>query len=275
MEIPATANGGRPFLNEYDFSFPYVALNIEGFDGAYDGTNDSIRRCFCMMIFDRSYRAMNGRGYVVLRPVNRKAYQRRSFATPLASLRDLSISLTKPNGTLLNNSVDVLRISKLTYETGTGLFIRIVCSRYFDKNEFFVGDTVILSGFSLSELMEVSSSAIQEDKETSEIVTQRVTQLDRYINREHGHEVVKLGSPNTQGFYNAFYTLAPGVLNTMDGTLVLDEAILNDVREISQVEAHKEGVGRIVNMSLQALVTLGVGCAPPSTSEQTQQKLWI
>lgn len=256
MEIPAAPPSGRPFINEFDFSFPYVSLNIEGFDGAYDGTNDAIRRCFCMMIFDRSYRTMNGRGYVVLRPINRKAHQRRSFATPLASLRDLSVSITKPNGTLLNNSLDSLRIASLTYETGTGLFIRVVCNRYFDKNEFFVGDTVIFREFSASTLL-----ALQDNEE----VSQATLQLDGYINREQGHEVVKLGAQNAQGFYNDFYTLAPGVLNSMDGTLVLDEGILDAVREVSRAEPQGDalGSGRIVNMSLQPLITLGVGCDSP------------
>lgn len=252
-----SASATRPFINEYDFSFPYISLNIDGYDGSYDGTNDSIRRCFSMMIFDRSYRAMNGRGYVVLRPVNREVYQRRRFATPLASLRDLSISLTKPNGNLINNSVDMLKISTINYESSNGLFIRVVTNKYFDKNEFFVGDTVIITNFDTSYIL--SSSQGDGDTKVSD-----TNLLDRFINREYGHEVARLGSPNEQGFYNTFYILAPGVLDNIEGTLILDEVILDIVRKMPgslDYELQDQSrLGKIANMSMQVLVTLGVGC---------------
>ena len=225
----------RPYVYGYDFSYPYVALYIDGFDGLYDGTNGTIRRCFCLLVYDRSYRASNGRGYVVLKPAS--ADNKRIFNTPLASLRDLCVSLIKPNGTLLNNSLDVLSIESLVYETSNGLFMRLVTNKYFDLNEFFVGDVVVIRSLNCGG---GAGAAV-----------------DQYINRKEGHEVVKLGDANDQGFLKSFYILAPGILDNVEGTIVLDEAIVGDVRALAGAPVNTSGV--VLNMSLQALVTMTVG----------------
>eukprot|EP00798_Chlamydomonas_sp_ICE-L_P030991 gene30991-biopygen5589 len=126
------ASSKRPYLHDYDFSYPYVLVNLEGFDGMYDGSSEAIRRSFCVLVFDRSFRAANGRGYVMLKPV--RELDRKTFDTPLASLRSLVVSITRPSGALFNNSVDALRLTSLSYETQYGLYIRIVCNCFFDMN---------------------------------------------------------------------------------------------------------------------------------------------
>jgi hypothetical protein len=244
MEIAMAGDrpsGTRPFINEYDFAHPYLLLNVDGVDGGYDGCNDHLRRCFSVMIFDRSYRAPNGRGYIVLKSAGGND-EKRKFKTQNGNLSNIDLSITRPNGTLLNNSVDNIKMVSISYESGTPLMIRIQCGRYFDRNEFFVGDMVRLSGF--------DTSGIEDQPNT--------VYLDQYVNREAGHEVVKIGEINNQGFSNSFYILAPGVINLADGSLVLEERILDVIRHIGGSQTNITA-GRVVNMSLQPFFTLRVG----------------
>eukprot|EP00798_Chlamydomonas_sp_ICE-L_P000725 gene725-biopygen466 len=243
------ASSARPYLHDYDFSYPYVLVNLEGFDGMYDGSSEAIRRSFCVLVFDCSFRAANGRGYVMLKPV--RELDRKTFDTPLASLRLLVVSITRPSGALFNNSVDALRLTSLSYETQYGLYIRIVCNRFFDMNEFVVGDDVRFSEF---DGRPESASGAADNMSL-------ILQANAYINREEGHEVVRLGEPNAQGFLNSFYILAPGFYNSVEGTLVLHEQMLEAIRAMALFDAFVRP-GAIVNQSLQAFVTLNIGCVP-------------
>ena len=234
-------SGTRPFIHEYDFAYPYLVMNIDGMDGGYDGCNDTLRQCFSVMIFDRSYRAPNGRGYVVLKSAGGPD-EKRKFKTPIGNLHTIDMSIARPNGTLLNNSVDNIKIVSISYETGTPLLVRVQCSRYFDRNEFYIGDVVRMSRFS-SEDVEGQPNSLY---------------LDQYVNREAGHEVVKIGEVNNQGFSNSFYILAPGMLNMADGSLVLDEKILDVIRHIGGSTTNISP-GGIVNTSLQPFFTIKVG----------------
>eukprot|EP00798_Chlamydomonas_sp_ICE-L_P003634 gene3634-biopygen21372 len=243
------ASSARPYINDYDFSYPYVLVNLEGFDGMYNGSSEAIRRSFCMLVFDRSFRAANGRGYVMLKPVSERG--RKTFDTHLASLRSLGGLITRPSGVLFNNSVDALRLTSLSYETQYGLYIRIVCNRFFDMNEFVVGDDVRFSEF---DGRPASASGAEDDMSL-------ILQANAYINHEEGHEVVRLGGPNAQVFSNSFYILAPGFYNSVEGTLVLHEQMLEAIRAMALFDAFVRP-GAIVNQSLLAFLTLNIGCVP-------------
>jgi hypothetical protein len=255
ITLPATlgvANNGY-FNHQFSFAYPYVALAVRGFDSMYDGTNEGIRRAFCLFVFHRAYKAPNGRGYVVLEPAQG---ERLVFKQPLASLRDMTLSLYKPNGTLVNQSVDNYTIQKLEYFDGKRLLIKVVCDQYFDKNEYYPGDAIMIRGFWL-------------DPPRGDPDPTAYTALNEYINRPSGHEVVELGPSNTNGFCNTFFVLAPGVLDQLRGTVEIDERLKNAVKAMSNVdvpkaEFHVDADGRrtkprLLNMSLQNLITMRVG----------------
>jgi hypothetical protein len=250
MEIIQTGNViPKKFFNQgFSFSYPYLLLRIEGFDGVYDGTNEAMRRAFCMFVFHRSYKAPNGRGYVLLEPAQK---ERKVFATPLASLRDLTVSLIKPNGTLFNNSVDNTKVSMLQYEMQYRLYIKVVCDTFFDRNEYYPGDIVMLRGF------------VAEPPNESETGTDAgaYSILNEFVNRQQGHELVQLGAPNDQGFFKTFYVLAPGVLDQGRGRVITDTRILDVVQSLNRTTS--PGIvtspGLLLNMSLQNVITLRVG----------------
>ena len=252
MEIiqPSTATPKPFFSNEFSFAYPYVLLAIEGFDGVYDGTNEAVRRSFCMMVFHRSYKAPNGRGYVLLQPAQT---ERKLFRTPLASLRDLNISLLKPNGTLINNSVDSTKVALLQYETQNRLYVKIICSTYFDRNEFYPGDMVAIRGF-----VSAPPTAPAADSSWD---AQQFRALDAFVNRREGHEVVQLGQPNDQGFYKTFYVLAPGVLDQGVGRVLVDDRIIAAIALLNSAATPANVVTRgvLVNSSLQNVVTMKLG----------------
>ena len=249
MEIvqPATT-APKPFFNyEFSFAYPYILLSVDGFDGVYDGNNENVRRAFCMMVFHRSYKAPNGRGYVLLEPAQK---ERKMFRTPLASLRDLKITLLKPNGTLINNSVDNTLVAMLQYDTQNRLYIKVVCAIYFDRNEFYPGDTVSVRGFRATE----PSTAGDWD-------SQQFNSLNAFVNRKEGHEVVQLGQPNDQGFYKTFYILAPGVLDQGVGRVIIDDRLIAAIGLLNSVStpAAVAERGTLVNTSLQNVITMKLG----------------
>lgn len=232
----------------YSFAYPYVVLLIEGFNDMYDGTNELARRAFCTFIYDNEYKAPNGRGYLMLRPAQD---ERKTYSTPLGTLPDLAISIAKPNGTLFNNSQDAYTVSMLIYEPNNRLFIKVVVDQYFDRNEYWVGDWVRLSGMTLA--MAPTASA------TSAAAAYHAA-LQAYVNRPEGFEIVQLGTSNPQGFYNAFYVLAPGVLDQSKGSVIIDANLSGVVSAMATGAVTVATPARLMNASLQPVVTMRIGC---------------
>lgn len=256
MEImPAVAadprTGSKAFYHhEYSFAYPYLVLQIDGFDGVYDGTNDTLRRAFCVFVYLRSYKAPNGRGYVVLQPAQKG--RKEFIGAPLASLRDLSMAVLKPNGTLMNNSVDNYGVARVEYDPTNRLYLRIVTDKFFDRNEFYQGDTVRLRGFESAASPGASPGT-----------NAAYASLDMFLCRPEGHELVLTGPPNEQGFHRSFFILAPGVLDQGAGRVIVDAALIAAVQAMDPAAETVGGVvksqGRLLNMSLQTAVTLRAG----------------
>jgi hypothetical protein len=69
------------------------------------------------------------------------------YPAPLSSLNKLSLSLLKPNGALFNNSMDNFNILKLEYDGAKPNYLKITTDIYFDKNEFFIGDFILIKSY--------------------------------------------------------------------------------------------------------------------------------
>ena len=248
----ATTKG---FYNlECSFAFQYLVLSIRGLEGSCDGTNELIRHALCTLVYDRDYKAPNGRGYVLLKPAQD---ERKVYTTPLATLPELVMTLAKPNGTLFNNSMDAYTVATVQYEPQNRLYLKIVLDQYFDRNEYWVGDYVRMSGLSLES---VTDGATQPPSAAY------VGSLERYINREQGFEIVQLGASNDQGFHKSFYVLAPGVLDQANGAVIIDANLIEVVQALGASSGDPSATVRVaqsaklLNMSLQAVVTMRVGC---------------
>lgn len=247
IERTTTTNQNLKTFFNYDFSFayPYLILRIDEFDNVYDGTNDNIRKAFSKLIYHRSYKAPNGRGYIILKPIQKE--KKKFYPTPLSSIGKLSISLLKPNGDILNTSSDSYKLFKVEYEQFNTHYLKIVTDVYFDKNEFFVGDEVLLQGHNMTVL---NNNMNDFD----------VQKFNEFINRKEGHEIKQIGGANDSGFYRSFYIQAPGQFDRVNGQYVLDSGLLSNLNEYnSQIDFCDPNTptnGRILNNSLQHTISL-------------------
>jgi hypothetical protein len=231
------------FNYEFSFSYPYLILRIDEFNDVYDGTNDNVRKSFCKLVYHKSYKAPNGRGYVILKPLqNEKKY---FYPSPLSTLSRMSISLLKPNGYLLNDSTDSYKIFKVDYDRFNPHYYHIVTDVFFDKNEFYVGDVVLIKGFSIE----------------SETYPVNAVTLNEYINRPEGHEVLQIGSTNDNGFWRSFYIKAIGTFDRINGKFDADANVvsaLNEYNDTINYNTFTGSNGSILNTSLQNTIGMSV-----------------
>ena len=245
------------YLHSFSFTYPYVFLQIDELNN-YDGTNDTVRRGFAQMIVDKCYTAPNGRGFLVLQTMQdeRKVF----YPTPLSELQRMTFSIRKPNGELFNTSRDYLKIFKIEYDMLNSKYLKIVTNLYFDKNEFYKGDTVVIRDYAVTKIDQTMTDA-------------GISQLNNFINRSAGHTILEMGEANDSGFYRNFYIKAPGAFDETCGKFVVDSVIiptLNKYNDAYNFVANPSTVnGSILNTALQCILTFKVEMVvpDPGTSE--------
>jgi hypothetical protein len=246
LEVQSLQNVPKTYYNyEFSFSYPYIMLYIDEFGDIYDGTNDNVRRCFCHLVFDKCYKAPNGRGYIILNPIQNE--KKVFHPTPLTALSKMSVSLRKPNGELLNSSRDEYLIFKVEYEAYNKQYLKIVTNKYFDKNEFFRGDTIILKNFEITNV-----------PTTPPMNNDAITKLNDFINRKEGHEILEIGQANDSGYFQTYYINAPGGFDTTAGKYVLDTVLLDNLILFNNTIDYSSWTGTngsILNTSLQCTLT--------------------
>jgi hypothetical protein len=248
LSVITAKTSASAYVNDYSFSFPYITVRIEGFDDVYDGTNESVRRAFCAMVFDKAFRAPNGRGYVILQPMQQE--KKVFHPAPLSSLRSFKLSLVKPNGAIINNSTDDYMISKIEYEDYNPTQLRIVLDKFFDKNDFYVGDIIKFQGYRAYGTPDDGSFHA----------------MSAFVNRTEGHEVTELGQPNENGYYKTFYIQAPGYLDKAAGRLMIDQPLITGLLNFNAMQQSitdpalysKITNGGVCNTSLQNTISFTV-----------------
>lgn len=248
-------NSIKTFHNyDFNFAYPYLILQIDEITDVYDGTNDDVRRGFCNLIYEQSYRAPNGRGYIILKPMQKE--KKVFYPAPLSSFSRLSISLLRPNGTLVNDSSDNYKLFKVEYEQFNVQYLKIVTDLYFDKNEFFIGDEIVIKNHVM----------IENTEGMSDIFIRR---FNEFINRRQGHEIKQIGSANDNGFFRTFYIQAPGTFDKTQGRFVIDDDVINTLNTYNnQIDFCSPSVGSngvLLNMSLQNTIGLRMGLVVDDT----------
>lgn len=244
--IPEEIIENKSFNHDFSFAYPYLILQIDEFNDIYDGTNDNVRKAFSMLIFDACYKAPNGRGYIILKPIQNE--KKRFYPVPLSSLGKLSVSLLKPNGQLLNRSSDAYKIQKFEYDQILhAQYFKVITNVYFDKNEFFVGDEVILQNHVFS-------------VNTPNITESAAREFNEFINRREGHEIKAIGEANESGFFNSFYIQAPGYFDKANGQYIVNETLVTALNEyngeIDFSDPETPMNGSVLNNSLQHTISL-------------------
>jgi hypothetical protein len=279
MEIVQVSGGANPLAikpvlnNDVSFSYPNVTLCIDDIGGVYDGTNDAARRAFCQLVYHRSYKAANGRGYIILEPMQneRKVF----YPAPLSALRNLTLSLRRPNGTLFTAAADDYNVQQIAYELSNRQLVKIVLDKYFDRNEFYQGDTVLFRGFDATPLLRAPSAG------SPPVPPATLAALAAFINRPEGHTIILVASPNVDGFYRDFYVYAPGVLDQSLGRIVLDDGLIAAIGQLGAPTVpcgspSTPRCGAVINTSLQTHVamTLDVFAADPASAMLPSQSVY-
>ena len=237
-----TVNNPQPkytFVHDQRFSYPYLLLQVDELQNVYDGLNDQVRRTTTQFIYDTGYRCPNGRGYVILRPSQN---EKRSFIQPVSSLQKLTFSIVKPNGALFNTGEDDINIIKFEYEVYNSLLIKIVTDKFFDKNDFCIGDTVMLNTLTPFNFDSMDSN-----------------ELMQFINRSEGHDVIQMGEANENGVYRSFYINALQKLDTCVGKMVVNKPSVDIIRAYNTNNTINlcapVAIGSIINISLQVTLS--------------------
>ena len=240
----AGASGTTPYFNNnFNFNYPYVLLHIDEFNDVYDGTGDIIRRAFCQLVVDRTYYSNNGRGYIILRPV--QSEKKVFYPSALSTLPTLSLSLLKPNGDIINQSQDGYTILKLEHDGYNRFYIKVVTNKFFEKNEFYRGDVVQIRHFTLFKLTAGQDSS-------------HIARFNQFINDPKGHSILEIGDANDNGFYRTFYIRAPGEFDASIGEFVIDEPALAQLQSFNTTFdlTNNPPNGYILNVSLQNSISM-------------------
>lgn len=249
-------HSGDTYSN-FNFNFPYILLNIDEFQDVYDGTDGNIRKCFCQLQYYKFIKTPNGRGFIIFKPVQDES--KIFYPSPLGVLSSLNISLTKPNGELLNKSVDGIGIFNISQYQN--YYLKITTKTYFLKDAFCNGDYIRIKNFMIYRIINQSNP-------------ERLHLLNTYINKEEGHQIYELGEPNDDGYYNSFHIFAPGELNINTGTFDVETNLMDVLGEFNTFLADNDfyenhGItytnGNIINMSLQNSISITVEMYTPDS----------
>ena len=238
------------FVHHHDqkLAYPYISLQVDEISDVCDGINQTMQKSFAQFVFESSYKCPNGRGYVILSPAQDETKE--FYPQPLSALQRLSFSILKPNGTLFNNNKDDYNIFKIEYESYNTLYIKIITDKFFDKNEFYIGDSIQLSNYTMYQPASATPyhSCTQQD----------YASMSEFVNRPEGHEIVQLGDANENGFYRSFYVLGPCKFDQTIGKLVIHKGLVDALRHYNTagVGNNMSNAGSILNVSLQIVVSM-------------------
>ena len=231
--------------HDHKLAYPYLLLHIDELSDVYDGFNQTVQRAFAQFVYDTSYRCPNGRGYVVMKLAQDES--KIFYPQNLSAIQRLTFSIRKPSGALLNENRDDYNVMKVEYESYNTLYIKIVVDKYFDKNEFYIGDSVIVRNFSMYRPASAPPDMPMND----------FTLMNQFINRPEGHEILQLGEANENCFYRSYYVLGPGKVDKTIGKFCVNKCLVDALREYNTLVAPTNN-GTTINLSLQNVISLTI-----------------
>jgi hypothetical protein len=255
------------YYNQYGLTYPYVLLNIDEFTN-YGGLNKSTQKCATTFVYDTEYRAPNGRGFLIMQPLQDEV--KRFYPTPMSSLSKLNITIRKPNGTLYNVSKDENKLTALQYETVNPLLMRLHTLHFYDKNEYYTGDVIMTKNLKLKEPNDFASQYNPLPQDLA-IYTNYKRFVEDFLNRPEGHEVIEIGDTNQNTYHKSFYCYLPRALDKEQGTLVVQSEVMDFIQVCQKYAQQIEfaSKGDMINMSLQLVLSLKAETTSIDTKQLT------
>jgi hypothetical protein len=206
----------------------HVWLCLKEVSGSYSkNASDVARRAFCKLVVKACHDPTHGRGYVVYEPVMQDS---RTFEPPLASLSTLTVSLRRPDGSLLDGSRDEFMVTGVHKNSDAAANWVLTMNRYWEDSSFMEGDVLRLS--------EIDAGFVE---------------LNAFLNRSEGHVVLAVGYPVGTSF-RTVVVRKPGEVDQGTGIFEGDTTIHDQLSSASSLS------GRVMNMSMQVSVSMSADC---------------
>jgi hypothetical protein len=237
----------------FGLTTPYVLVRIAELPSALVASDPGLLGCTCQYVQDGVYDTPSGRGFLRLKPAGSGVI---ALSTPVACPPSLTVSILRPDGSPLNTTGDAAPIASIAcgapWSPDT---LAVTSGEAFDRNEICEGDTVRLSGVSLTKLL-------PDDMR----MTARLA--DEFLNRGDGHTVLRVqGAPTPADLCTVFYIRAPG---RYKGQVFEPDAGTRD-SVLAALEAHCSRPGgagfggSITNLTLQPAVAMEWETVPAGT----------
>jgi len=189
-------------LNINILSFPYLNVVIPELDTNNFGTDTFLNQSFASIQYDANWvtdnNAASKGGFLAMIPKFLKC-QKVYTPTPLATLQKLSISLQRPDGCLVSDTLDTLDIANIVssrwlgtagglivtgtdYDDTTGTYIWINTATWFSRFMVNQGDRIQFKGITFPAAY-TGNAAARDD-------------LISFLQRPQGHIVVQIGYEN-------------------------------------------------------------------------------
>ena len=223
IDVLITQFDGAPVTTYQNsiLSFPFISVNVQELDGNNYGTDNFLDRSFGVLQYDANWYSdpasqadpQDSRGYLAMIPKFMKC-QRVYHPTPLSTLQKLSISMLRPDGTLVSTVPDTLDIYNIFASDTPGAFVPsaydvaiggqpayffINTSAFFSRFQISVGDRIQVGGFNYDDATLAANPGLVD--------------FVQWINRAEGHLVAAIGHTNTGGVYQADGANAAGYAN--------------------------------------------------------------
>ena len=223
IDVLITQFDGAPVTTYQNsiLSFPFISVNVQELDGNNYGTDNFLDRSFGVLQYDANWYSdpasqadpQDSRGYLAMIPKFMKC-QRVYHPTPLSTLQKLSISMLRPDGTLVSTVPDTLDIYNIFASDTPGAFVPsaydvaiggqpayffINTSAFFSRFQIAVGDRIQVGGFNYDDATLAANPGLVD--------------FVQWINRAEGHLVAAIGYTNTGGVYQADGANAAGYAN--------------------------------------------------------------
>jgi hypothetical protein len=255
------------YTHRFGLRHQYLILQFEEFQNVYRSPSLPSSKAFAHFVFDSSHKTPFGRDYVVLAPVMRE--ELRFNTNVYTQLSTMMLSIRQPSGALLNKSQDDYKLFKMDYDQTNSKHLNVRLGRYFSKNEFFVGDVVRFTGFRARYYVGPNPNDYYSPP--------GATDLENFVNREEGHDILEVIDATASGYYSSFYIQAPGEFDTATGLLdvrldLVDgdpsrspQSVLYEVNQnttfpksLAAPDAKVFEMGKCVNLSLQVAIAFKI-----------------
>lgn len=234
-------------------TFPFINLSVDSITNLTNGTNQNLNRCLANLASITPIISGTNYKFIDLRNINQ---QKKDFKTPLAKLKKLDISITRPDGQRLQNRNDILDIKKIYHISGNSsdYLLRIVTNTYFSNSEYEVGDIIKIRNYVFRDTSTVAISS----------------SFNNFINREEGHVIKEIGKEHgsIKALYDKISIQLPGSYSTTTGDFV-EDTFFSTLESSTTIEigteaenyaslSSDEEPGKIINTNLQSQIFLEV-----------------